>query len=840
MNPDRPSVPAPPDRRFLLQAGAVSVGVFGASWWILNWLLHGLSFYGSLIISDDPVYQRFAEAIAAGQMPYRDFPLVYPPAAIPVFVIPSLGAAPSSYAGNFETLMLLFGAAVTLFVLISLWKLGANRERIAVGVGFVAVSPLLVGPVITSHYDLWPAAITAAALAAFVGGRPRIGGSLLGLGVMAKVYPVVILPLVAAHVWRRSGRREARVCLGVVLGVVAVLIVPFLFAAGGGILRPVLDQVERPLQIESLGAALLIVLHGLISTPATVVSSFGSQNLAGSTATVVAFVQVVVMVATLLGIWIWFARGAAGTGRLVTASAAAVAAYVAFGKVLSPQYMIWLIPLVPLVPGRRGLAAMGALALALLLTAAYFPHHYFDLARNLDIGVAWTVLLRDVAVASVLAILVLPWRRLALAVRQAWTAADERWQIAELVRDPRTGLFIVLFSALLLRGLWLNLPRGSLIFDEQYYVNAARVLLGLHLPPGAAYIGSPPGIDPNMEHPPLGKVLIAGSMLIFGDNGLGWRLPSVIAGMVAIAALYGIVRQAGGTRWMAVLAAFLYSMDVLSFIHGRIGVLDMMSLAFLLAGGWLLLRRNWIPAGALFALGTLVKLIGIFGLVAALGLLGLELLAAYRRKRSIELRDLVPGLSVAGAYVVVGLVGLAWLDIRFTHFNSPFDHLRQMLGYGFALQSTFSPTAGITSSPLDWLVMGGQFDYLKVAVNSLVNGTVVASHPSVEFRAVINPILLGGTALVTLFAAWRWRTGGSAIARWALIWMGATYLPFVYLSLFSNRVTYLYYILPAIPALAAATAVFLVDARLPRAVLWGYIAVTVVAFVAYFPFRQIP
>ena len=77
------------------------------------------------------------------------------------------------------------------------------------------------------------------------------------------------------------------------------------------------------------------------------------------------------------------------------------------------------------------------------------------------------------------------------------------------VSDPGQLLAVVLIGALAVRAVWLWLPQGSLIFDESYYVNAARVLLGWAVPAGAHYAGSPVGLDPNTEHPPLGKVLMA-------------------------------------------------------------------------------------------------------------------------------------------------------------------------------------------------------------------------------------------------------------------------------------------------------------------------------------------
>ena len=81
--------------------------------------------------------------------------------------------------------------------------------------------------------------------------------------------------------------------------------------------------------------------------------------------------------------WIWLRRPA-DKEELVRWSAAALVAFVALGKVLSPQFLIWLAPVVPLVGGLRGLRASVLLAAALVLTQLWFPSRYWDLARELD------------------------------------------------------------------------------------------------------------------------------------------------------------------------------------------------------------------------------------------------------------------------------------------------------------------------------------------------------------------------------------------------------------------------------------------------------------------------
>jgi glycosyl transferase family 87 len=415
------SWPLPSDRRAAPLVAALAVAVFFASWGALH---HG--FYVRDQIVDTPIYERYGDAMANGQVPYRDFALEYPPAALPMFVVPSLfstaGDLPA-YRRVFEALMMVCGAAAAALVAFLLMAMGGGLGRAAAGVGLAALAPLALGSVVLSRFDLWPALLTVAALAALASGRQRLGLGVLGFALAAKIYPAVLLPLALVYVWRRSGRREALVCGGIFVAVAAACYVPFLVIAPGGVWHSISVQTTRPLQIEALGSSFLLAAHQAFGLSITMRSGHGSQNLAGGAPDALAALQTVAQLAALVYLWWAFARGPASRERLFRFSAAAVVAFIALGKVLSPQFLIWLVPLVPLVRGRRGLAAGGLFVAAMVLTQLWFPYRYWDLALSFAATPSWLVLARDVVLVGLLAVL-------------AWPTAD---------RSPpdRTGLTTV-------------------------------------------------------------------------------------------------------------------------------------------------------------------------------------------------------------------------------------------------------------------------------------------------------------------------------------------------------------------------------------------------------------
>ena len=393
----------------VVAAAFVAVAVFSGAWALLH-----VGFYTRGQIIDTPVYQRYGNAIADGEVPYRDFSVEYPPGALPVFALPGLAEpghdqnVTTGFRHAFETLMWLCGAAALLAMAVALSSLGARELRVWGALSFAALAPLALGSVVLSRFDLWPAAIVAAALAALVSGWLRLGSGLLGLAIAVKLFPVVLVPLALAYAWRREGRREALVCFGVLLAVAAVVFAPFVALSPGGVWESLSVQLTRPLQIESLGSALLLAAHQAWGYGVTMETSHGSQNLAGAAPHALAIAQTVLQVAALVAVWIAFMRGRPTGEALVRASAAVLVVFVALGKVLSPQFLIWLIPIVPLVRGRRGVLASGLLAVALVLTQLWFPFRYWDLANHFDAEPSWLVLARDVLLVALAVVLALP------------------------------------------------------------------------------------------------------------------------------------------------------------------------------------------------------------------------------------------------------------------------------------------------------------------------------------------------------------------------------------------------------------------------------------------------
>jgi len=352
-------------------------------------------------------YRKYQLYMAHGLWPYHDFFDEYPPFAQPLFYV--VGWLPGSYAHAFRWTMVVFGAGTLVLLVASLASLGASRRRLAIATVTVAVSPLLLGQSAFNEFDFWPALLTSAALLAMIRLRWRTAYVLLALGVAAKTYPVVLLPLLLIEAWEHGGRGLVKRGLVWFAGALVVVHLPFAIVGAGGLRFSYWVQLKRGLEVESLGGGFLLLLNRLgIYHVALKSAPPGQTEVAGGVAHAIASVTTLVSLAAVaLVVWICWRRRV----DPLIAAAAAVAGFVAFAKSFSPQYVDWLVPLVP---------AAGAIASGLFLVILGLTHvelqkflhtpggpggeHYKDV-------LTWWVVSRDLLMVVLYALLVWLLRR---------------------------------------------------------------------------------------------------------------------------------------------------------------------------------------------------------------------------------------------------------------------------------------------------------------------------------------------------------------------------------------------------------------------------------------------
>jgi hypothetical protein len=432
-------------------------------------------------------------------------------------------------------------------------------------------------------------------------------------------------------------------------------------------------------------------------------------------------------------------------------------------------------------------------------------------------------------------------------------------------RKPLVLLAVLSVASFAARIAWIGDPCHSpcrtaadhtLVFDETYYVNAARVIAGIRPPAGAGHYRSAPlGDDPNAEHPQLAKLVIAGAIELFGDGPFAWRIGSIILGSLAILGMYALVRAAGGGPWPALSASALMAADNLLLVHGRIGTLDIYAVTPMIWAAVLYLRGRPLLAGALVGVGACTKLVAPYVLLV---FVVLELLrrvqpGARGGGRAVLSRLAICVSATAGTFIAV----LAILDriappydiaTGATVGGGVFGHVSHILTVTASLTMPHGAT-GIQSYPWQWLADYRPIVYLNINP-SQPTPHLRDIYPPVHFLGMISPPILVA-ALVGLGLAARdvWRSRAHAVSRevasaglpvLALSWTAGTLLPFELLSAASGRATYLYYMVIVMPGLYVAATFAFVRMRPSRRIVAGFAVLVLVALVLMYPLTPLP
>jgi hypothetical protein len=382
-------------RPHALAALALLVAGWALTLWVAPW--------SDQRVNDLFVYRSFAEPLLDGGLPYRDIAFEYPPLAAPAIALPGvLGTGEEGFRWAFALWTLAGGAAVVLLCGALARATGGDPRRAMLA---AALMPVLCGALVRTHFDLFPVALVLGGLLLLCRDRPRAGLAVLGLGAMTKLFPLVAVPVALAWLVASGRRREAWQGALACAATIAVVACAALAVSPDGAADAIRYHLDRPVQIESSPAMVLLGLDAAGAGDAVSISSHRSDGLLHDASGAVS----ALLAGLMVGLVALLASRMGRTPReLVLASLAAVIAFALLGKVLSPQFVIWALPLGALALAWRRYALSAAVALAAVLTQVEFPAQYFDVVAREPLA----LVLVAVRNAALLTALVLAMREL--------------------------------------------------------------------------------------------------------------------------------------------------------------------------------------------------------------------------------------------------------------------------------------------------------------------------------------------------------------------------------------------------------------------------------------------
>ncbi|MFF0203052.1 glycosyltransferase 87 family protein [Streptomyces sp. NPDC005017] len=381
---------------------------------LLLFVFKVIVFPGPDVTSDvSYIYHGWYDVLGGGTFPQNDVTWQYPPAAALAILSPAVLPF-LEYAQAFFVLAFLADFAVLAMLLFA----GLRPGRTLRGAWVWVTGAALLGPTVYARYDVM---VTAVAVAALLAGarRPRLMGALAGFGALLKVWPALLL---VGCVRRRAWGAAALTAAG--LAVVFTVAMPGAFAF-------LTFQRDRGTEVESLGSLVFHVArhHGW---EGQVLLNYGSVEFLGPYVDVVSTAALALTGMALGWLLVWrLAAVRFTTTTLADAAFTAVLLFTTTSRVISPQYMVWLVGLAAVCLGYREsrMRLPGLLVVAAsLVTVLEFPVWFAHVVASDALGVTLLVLRNGLLVVACVA-----------AARELWRASASRAAGPPLPGRPTTA-----------------------------------------------------------------------------------------------------------------------------------------------------------------------------------------------------------------------------------------------------------------------------------------------------------------------------------------------------------------------------------------------------------------
>jgi dolichyl-phosphate-mannose--protein O-mannosyl transferase len=321
---------------------------------------------------------------------------------------------------------------------------------------------------------------------------------------------------------------------------------------------------------------------------------------------------------------------------------------------------------------------------------------------------------------------------------------------------------------------WRLATPHTLVFDEVHYVPAARMLRDLAGPV-------------NIEHPLLGKTLIALGMMIFGDTPLGWRVGSTLAATAVVVGVFAILYLLFRRIRTASIGATLAILNFTVFVQARTAMLDGYMAAFVVTGLATLLWamqaetrgsawRRWIAGAVLLGLAVGTK----WTALPYIGFAGAAFLVTRRHQPRLQ-----PLAALAALGAVAALTYALTFWPAFLYRSEPLT-LSTLLPFQlemYARQTQVLPAHPYQSAWWTWAFDWRPVWYLYEPVDGAQRGVLMLG----------SPLVMWGGLIAVAACLYTWirgnaRAGGVAllwiasVAMWALIPKSLGFFYYYYLS----------------------------------------------------------
>ncbi len=289
------------------------------------------------------------------------------------------------------------------------------------------------------------------------------------------------------------------------------------------------------------------------------------------------------------------------------------------------------------------------------------------------------------------------------------------------------SMYVVFSKAYGLAKLYASLDKDY-VSDEIYYVDSARRILERVFHYNTtywSYSGKTEDDYYNLEHPPLGKYIIALSMVLCGDKPVCWRLPGIIeASLIPVIVFMAYFGRDSLRILAAVAAASAAASDYILHTAGAVAMLDIHVAFFTSLTLLAAVRGRLLLAGFLAGAAASVKMSGIAALVALIIYIYYAGWIEDKFKRIIAVIIAAASVYVVVYVPLVGYFGL--VDLVKENINAIKWHV-----------TSRPPNGPPTSTPTGWIFNVNPFYYS-------VSGAIVAAklNTLVHFPALVIALIL--------------------------------------------------------------------------------------------------